>query len=224
MINLNLLPKNLRRRVEPGWWRLAAAVFVIATLGTVGILHYNALSRVQALENQRDQLQIEVNVLRPFIAQQNELGRQQQDLEKLLSVRNALRTKYVPWSDNLAQVINQIPREGRGFGVALKSIASKALTPQDAATNATNGAYDGKPVNVEFNLQGQAIGQNALIRFVQAFESSDRFGINFQQASLDSNSGLYNFGATVGLIAPTTTQNASTNTNPGGAQNGSPSR
>ncbi|MER3483710.1 MAG: flagellar protein FliT [Meiothermus sp.] len=223
MISLNLLPKNLRRRVEPGWWRLAAAVFVIATLGTVGILHYNALSRVQALENERDQLQIEVNVLRPFIAEQNKLNSQQQDLERLLSVRNALRTKFVPWSDNLAQVINQIPREGRGFGVALKSIGSKALTPQEAATNASNGAYDGKPVNVEFNLQGQAIGQNALIRFVQAFESSDRFGINFQQASLDQNSGLYNFGATVGLIAPTV-QSASTNTNPGGAQNGSPSR
>lgn len=222
MISLNLLPKNLRRRVEPGWWRLAAAVFVLAILGTVGILHYNAVTRVQTLENERDQLQLEVNVLRPFIAEQNRLASQQQDLQRLLSVRNALRTKYVPWSDNLAQVINQIPREGKGFGVALKSIASKALTPQEASTNATNGAYDGKPVNVEFTLQGQAMGQNALIRFVQAFESSDRFGINFQQASLDQNSGLYNFGATIGLIAPT--QTAQTPNTPGGAQNGSPSR
>ncbi len=220
MISLNLLPKNLRRRVEPGWWRLAAVVFVLATLTTVGILHYNALTQVQALENERDQLQLEVNALRPFIAEQNTLNSQQQDLEKLLAVRNALRTKFVPWSDNLAQVINQIPREGRGFGVALKSIGTKALTPQEASTNAQNGAYDGKPVSVEFNLQGQAMGQNALIRFVQAFESSDRFGINFQQASLDQTSGLYNFGATVGLVGGT--QNAS-NT-PGGAQNGSPSR
>jgi type IV pilus assembly protein PilN len=222
LISLNLLPKNLRRRVEPGWWRLAAAVFVLAILGTVGILHYNAVTRVQALENEHDQLQLEVNVLRPFIAEQNRLGSQQQDLQRLLSVRNALRTKYVPWSDNLAQVINQIPREGKGFGVALKSIASKALTPQETSTNAANGAYDGKPVNVEFTLQGQAMGQSALIRFVQAFESSDRFGINFQQASLDQNSGLYNFGATIGLIA--STQTAQTPNTPGGAQNGSPSR
>jgi len=221
LINLNLLPKNLRRRVEPGWWRLAAGVFVLAILGTVGILHYNALTRVQALENERDQLQLEVNVLRPFIAEQNRLNSQQQDLQRLLSVRNALRTKFVPWSDDLALVINQIPREGKGFGVALKSISSKALTPQEVSAGTANGAYDGKPVNVEFALQGQALGQNALIRFVQAFESSDRFGINFQQANLDQNSGLYNFGATIGLIAPT--QTAQVN-NPGGAQNGSPSR
>jgi type IV pilus assembly protein PilN len=66
------------------------------------------------------------------------------------------------------------------------------------------------------------MGQSALIRFVQAFESSDRFGINFQQASLDQNSGLYNFGATIGLIA--STQTAQTPNTPGGAQNGSPSR
>jgi hypothetical protein len=26
LIRLNLLPKNLRRRVEPGWWRLAEAI------------------------------------------------------------------------------------------------------------------------------------------------------------------------------------------------------
>jgi hypothetical protein len=26
LIRLNLLPKNLRRQVEPGWWRLAGAI------------------------------------------------------------------------------------------------------------------------------------------------------------------------------------------------------
>lgn len=221
MIKLNLLPKNLRRRVEPGWWRLAAAAVVLAALGVVAFLHISTLSRVQALENQRDQLQVEVDVLRPFIAEQNRLNQQQRELEQLLAVRNQLRERFVPWSDNLAQVINQIPREGRRFGVALRSIGTKSLTPQEIQSNVQNGLYDGKPVSVEFNLQGEAIGQNALIRFVEAFENSPRFGINFQNASLDQTRQLYTFGATIGLVG----QAAATASNTtGGEDSGSPSR
>lgn len=221
MIKLNLLPKNLRRRVEPGWWRLAAAAVVLAVLGVVAFLHLSTLSRVQALENQRDQLQVEVDVLRPFIAEQNRLNQQQRELEQLLAVRNQLRERFVPWSDNLAQVINQIPREGRRFGVALRSIGTKTLTPQEVQGNAQNGLYDGKPVSVEFNLQGEAIGQNALIRFVEAFETSPQFGINFQSASLDQQRQLYTFGATVGLVSQP--QATASNTT-GGETSGSPSR
>ncbi len=220
MIKLNLLPKNLRRRVEPGWWRLAAAAVVLAALGVVAFLHISTLSRVQALENQRDQLQVEVDVLRPFIAEQNRLNQQQRELEQLLAVRNQLRERFVPWSDNLAQVINQIPREGRRFGVALRSIGTKSLTPQEIQSNVQNGLYDGKPVSIEFNLQGEAIGQNALIRFVEAFENSPRFGINFQNASLDQTRQLYTFGATIGLVG----QAAATASNTtGGEDSGSPS-
>lgn len=217
MIKLNLLPKNLRRRVEPGWWRLAAVMVVLTVLGVVAFFHLSTLSQIQALENQRDQLQVEVDVLRPFIAEQNRLVQQQRELEQLLAVRNQLRERFVPWSDNLAQVINQIPREGRRFGVALRSIGTKTLTPQEIQSNAQNGIYDGKPVNVEFNLQGEAIGQNALIRFVEAFETSPRFGINFQSASLDQQRQLYTFGATIGLVAATPS-------NTGGEDRGSPSR
>jgi type IV pilus assembly protein PilN len=221
LIKLNLLPKNLRRRVEPGWWRLAAAAVVLAALGVVAFLHISTLSRVQALENQRDQLQVEVDVLRPFIAEQNRLNQQQRELEQLLAVRNQLRERFVPWSDNLAQVINQIPREGRRFGVALRSIGTKSLTPQEIQSNVQNGLYDGKPVSIEFNLQGEAIGQNALIRFVEAFENSPRFGINFQNASLDQTRQLYTFGATIGLVG----QAAATASNTtGGEDSGSPSR
>lgn len=60
--------------------------------------------------------------------------------------------------------------------------------------------YDGKPVKVEFSLQGEALGQAQLVRFIEAFESSPRFGINFQQATLDQNRGLYTFSATVGMV------------------------
>lgn len=219
MINLNLLPKNLRRRVEPGWWRLAAAVFVLATLGTVGTIHFTTLSNLRALQNERDQLQVEVDVLRPFIAEQNRLTAQQQELEKLLAVKNQLRTRFVPWSDNLSAVINQMPR-GSGskpIEVSVRSIGSKVLTPQESQSQAQAGTYDGKPVNLEFSIQGEAPTQAALIRFVEAFESSPRFGINFQNASLDENTNSYTFGATVGVVGGTTGASANTGGEPSGS-------
>ncbi len=195
MIRLNLLPKNLRRRVEPGWWRLV--LFVGAVLGTVGYLHYSAWSQLQALQDERDQLRLEVDVLRPAIREQQDLLRRQKELQPLEQVRQQLENRRVRWSENIAAFVNQIPRENGRFGVALRSIGA-SLRNQPAAPS--ENLYDGKPVKVEFNLQGEALGQAQLVRFVEAFESSPRFGINFQQATLDQNRGLYTFSATVGMV------------------------
>lgn len=213
MIRLNLLPKNLRRRVEPGWWRLAAAAVVLAVLGTVGFIHFSTLSKVRALENQRDQLQVEVNVLQDSIAEQNRLNQQQKDLENLLTVRNQLKGRYVPWSNNLNQFFRQTPGiASTAPDLALKTISTKALSSQETQTSTQSGAYDGKPINVEFNIQGQTRSYAALVRFINAFENSPNFGINLQQTQLDQESGFYSFGATVGLVAQNETAN-----NPGGA-------
>jgi len=197
LIRLNLLPKNLRRRVEPGWWRLAAILFVVAVLGIVGYLHYSAWSQLQALQDERDQLRLEVDVLRPAIREQQDLLRRQKELQPLEQVRQQLENRRVRWSENIAAFVNQIPRENGRFGVALRSIGA-SLRNQPAAPS--ENLYDGKPVKVEFNLQGEALGQAQLVRFVEAFESSPRFGINFQQATLDQNRGLYTFSATVGMV------------------------
>lgn len=215
MIRLNLLPKNLRRRVEPGWWRLAAAAVVLAVLGTVGFIHFSTLSKVRALENERDQIQVEVNVLQDAIREQNRLNQQQKDLESLLSVRNQLKGRYVAWSNNLNQFFRQTPGISSVSAtpdLSLKTISTKALTPQETQTSTQNGLYDGKPVNVEFSIQGQTRSYAALVRFINAFEGSSNFGINLQQTQLDEESGFYNFGATIGLVGQSDTAN-----NTGGA-------
>lgn len=201
MIKLNLLPKNLRRRVEPGWWRLAAAAMVALVFGTVGFIHFSTATRLAALESNRDELRAQVEELRREIADQNRLNREQAQLQQILGVRNQLRERYVPWSQNLRAVFGQIPREGARPGVQIRTIGTRLLSPQDVQSNAASGAYDGKPINVEFTIQGEVLGENALIRFLEAFETNPRFGINFQQAQFDSTKGLYTFGATVGYIA-----------------------
>ncbi|MER3425897.1 MAG: flagellar protein FliT [Thermus sp.] len=200
MIRLNLLPKNLRRRVEPGWWRLVAVLFALAVLGILGVLHFSVQSQLSSLRLERDTLRTEVEALKPFIAEQNRLQAEKKALESLLAIRENLRKNSVPWSEYLSLFIRQIPREGDRFSVALKSVGTKLLSEEEAKRQAEAGAYDGKPVRVEFALQGEALNQAALVRFIRAFETSPRFGISFQGASLDTARGVYTFSATVGLV------------------------
>lgn len=200
MIRLNLLPKNLRRRVEPGWWRLAAATFALVVLSVLGILHYGAYTELNQTKAERDALRAEVEALRPFIAEQNRLEQERKALEALLAIREGLKKSFVPWSDYLATFIRQIPQEGGRLPVALRSVGTRAIPEDEATRMAQAGTFDGKRVRVEFTVQGEALNQNALVSFVRAFETSPRFGIEFQGASLDQNRGLYTFSARVGLV------------------------
>lgn len=200
MIRLNLLPKNLRQRVEPGWWRLVALLFGLVILGVMGVLHYAAYQELEQARFERDTLQAEVNALRPFIAEQNRLQQERKVLEELLAIREALAKNAVPWSDNLALFINQIPRQGGRFQVALKSVQGRLLSEEEAKRQAEAKAFDGKQVRVEFTVQGEALGDQALTEFVRAFEQSPRLGIEFQGANLDPGSGLYSFTARIGVV------------------------
>lgn len=187
--------------MEPGWWRLAAILFALAVFGALGLLHYSAQSQLAALRLERDTLKAEVEALAPFIAEQNRLNQERRTLERLLAIRERLRKDFVPWSDYLAQFIRQIPREEGRLPIALKSVGTRLLSEEEAKRQAEAGAYDGKPVRVEFSLQGEAMSQAALVRFLRAFETSPRFGVSFQGASLDPARRVYTFSATVGLVA-----------------------
>lgn len=204
MIKLNLLPKNLRRRVEPGWWRLSAAIFTLLVLLIVGYLYFTVSSQLQAAENQRADLQAQVAQLQPYIQEQKNLQAQRVSLEKLLSVKKALEAQFIPWSQDLAMLIDQIPHSQSGFSIDLQSISTQVLSPQEAQSLAQAGHYGGRVVSVLFTLQGQAANQEALIQFIHAFENSPNFGLSFHQAQLVKDQGIYTFGATIGLVSPST--------------------
>lgn len=105
MIRLNLLPKTLRRRVEPGWWRLVASLLALVVFLTLGFLHYTAYTELSLAKEERDALRAEVEALKPFIEEQNRLVREKKVLEALLAIREGLRKGFVPWSDYLAAFI-----------------------------------------------------------------------------------------------------------------------
>jgi type IV pilus assembly protein PilN len=177
---------------------LVAAMFVVTTLLIVGYLDFSTRSQLRALENERNQLKVEVEVLAKYIQDQRRLVQDQGELQKLLAVRNQLQEKYVPWSDSVNRVFTQFPF--RRSGLALKTVGTKLLTSADLQAQQTAGNYDGKPISMEFSVQGEAISQAALIRFIDSYESSPNFGINFQQSALDESRGVYTFAATIGMV------------------------
>lgn len=154
LIRLNLLPKNLRRRVEPGWWRLLALLFALVVLGVLGLVHYTAYTELSLAKAERDQLQAEVEALRPFIA---ELGRLQEERKALgpsSPSGKAWRKTPCPGPSTWPPSSTRSP--GRGAPeVALRSVSARALSEEEAARLAQEGTYDGKRIRVEFALQGR---------------------------------------------------------------------
>jgi len=198
LIKLNLLPKRLRKRVEPGWWRLTAVIFPFVVFSVIALVHISVSNQIAQLETERENLQAEVQALQPYIQKQRELKRRKAELEKIINVDRDIKARFVPWSDNLARFINQIPRSGRRFEVFLRSVNTRLVPQENRSKLAEQGLYDRKPAVVEFNIQGEARNQRALARFISAFEDSPSFGINFQQGSLNDNGG-YDFSATVAI-------------------------
>ena len=199
MIKLNLLPKKLRKRVEPGWWRLTAIVFLLLVLAIIASMYVGVTNQINQLTSQRDQLQAEVAVLQPYIKKQRELKRRKAELEQIIEVDRKVKANFVAWSDKIAAFVNQIPRRGGRFEVFLRSVNTKLVPPNRQARMVNQGLYDHKPISVEFTIRGEAKSEAALIRFVKAFEDSPNFGINFKRSSL-SDDGMCTFDATVGIV------------------------
>ena len=198
MIKLNLLPKTLRKRVEPGWWRLTAIIFPLVIFAIVAMIHMSTLAKIKQLESERSQLQAEVAILQPYIKRQRELNQRKAELEQIIRVDQEIKANFISWSDNIAKLINQIPRRNGSFEVTLRSINTNAISPDNRARMASQGLYDRKPIAVEFTVQGESKDDESLIRFVDAFENSPEFGINFQRGSRNESGG-YSFTATIGI-------------------------
>lgn len=168
--------------------------FGVAVVGVLSFFHLTTLNQLRILETQRSELQTEVNLLQDEIRQDRELRVQQAELQRVLAVESQLASRFVAWSEDIATFLNQIPRDNGRLVVSLNRIDTRL------SQDPNNALVFGKPVAVEFTLQGQTRNQSSLIRFVNAFEASPRFGINFQRADRDQNTGNYTFTAVVGLV------------------------
>jgi type IV pilus assembly protein PilN len=201
LIKINLLPKTLRKRVEPGWWRIIAVAFPVVTLAIVGITQWGLSNTITQLGSQRDQLNLEVNALDRYVKGQQQLNAQQRELESIVSIKSTLERDAVKWSSQLSAFVERMPRSnGSRTAVALRSLSLRRVTPQAAGGAVT---YDGKNVTSEFTIQADAPQMGDIIRFVSAFENDPKFGIQFNQAGYAKETNRYQFTASIGLVGDT---------------------
>ena len=207
LIRINLLPKTLRKRVEPGWWRLIAIAVPLVALAVMLGMQLAANSERDQLVQTRDDRNTELALLQKYITAQNELTAQQRELEATTSIKAQLERERVAWSKEIRNFTSQIPRsleDPRRLSAALQNMGLRRIDPATATNLAAGGAYDGKPVTTEVTFNAQATSLNDVETFQRAFENSDRFGINLGTVSRgqDNNSttSRYTFNAVVGLV------------------------
>jgi type IV pilus assembly protein PilN len=204
LIRINLLPKTLRKRVEPGWWRLIAIAVPVAVLAVITGLQLSANAERDRLISERDLLQTQLAQLKPFVDAQARLTAQQKELEGITGIKAQLERERVSWSQAIRQFVGRIPRSTSNSSLLAASLKSMGLQRAASATADPN-KYDGKVVNTEITISAEATSVNDIETFIRAFETSPNFGIQFSgysraQDNTNVNNTRYSFNGVVGMV------------------------
>lgn len=204
MISVNLLPRNLRRVREPGYWRLLSVLFPLLAFAVVFAFQFTANQSVRNLEQENVQLQNRLLLLQPAIAEQRQLQQRQVQLRDLIAVANSVREGAVAWSAELGNMLEYLPAvtvAGRP-GIDFSSLQMQSIYPARADAN----RYEGAPIIAEMTVSGTVAGTAILEEFIRALEDSPDYGVAFQSASRnqgEDNSDLYSYNLTIGAIEGT---------------------
>lgn len=198
MININLLPKHLKRVREPGYWKVVAVLFPLVVLGTLAFIQ---LSRNQTIANLEDEvvaLEARREALQPFIEQQRALQARLQDLQALLAIRDQVQADRIFWTSEISGMLETLPAQGDAARprIDFQSLSMQAVSPPQADPD----RYEGRPIIAQMNVSGNVINTEVLSEFIRALETSERFGVDFQNAARQEDSGLYTYNLTVGAL------------------------
>ncbi len=200
MISINLLPRNLRRVREPGYWKLLSVLFPLLAFAIIFTFQFTANQTVQNLEDENAQLQSRVLLLQPALAEQRELQQRQVQLRDLIAVANSVRLGAVEWSAELTSMLEYLPAvtvAGRP-GIDFRSLQMQSVYPP----RSDPARYEGAPVIAEMSVSGTVAGTQVLEQFIRALEDSPDYGVAFQSASRDQNEDLelYSYNLTIGAL------------------------
>lgn len=197
MINVNLLPKNLRRVREPGYWRLLAVLFPLLVIGVAGTMQYFANTTVTNLKREKLLREDQLALLQPFIREQRDLLSRQQQLNQLISVAHAVRENQVTWTAEIGGLLETLPvSDGERPIIDFTSLNLQSVTPPRTDPN----RFEGRPINAEMQISGSAVDAEVVARFVRALENSENYGVAFQSAQRQNDEGHFTYSLTVGAV------------------------
>lgn len=199
MININLLPKNLRRVREPGYWRLLAVAFPLLVLGVIFVLQFLAFQTVQNLERQVVEREAELRVLQPAIDERNSLIARQRQLNQLIAIRNQVRQNRVVWTNEITAMLETLPSgtvDGRPV-IDFANLTMRSVVPPRADPN----RFEGAEIIAEMTVTGIADGSDVLADFIRALEDSSQYGVLFQNANRQPEEDFFNYSLTIGALS-----------------------
>lgn len=201
MINVNLLPKNLRRIREPGYWRFLAVLFPLLVFGVAFTFQYLAWQTTENLERERNARQARVQELQPFLDEQQALQQRQRELNELIAIARQVRENRILWTGEIVSLLEHLPAQGgERPSIDFRNLNMRAVVPPQANAD----RYEGAPIVAELSIGGNVVDLEVLSTFVRALEDSDQFGVLFQNASRQETeeeiSSLYGYSLTVGAL------------------------
>ncbi len=202
MINVNLLPKNLQRVREPGYWRVLAVAVPLLVFGVVFVFQYLAWQTTQNLERDVQARQEQLALLRPFLDEQEALQARQRQLNELISVADAVRENRIVWTGEIVALLETLPARGGGPRPAIdfRNLSMRSVVPPQSDPE----RYEGAPIVAELSIGGNVEDLEVLASFVRNLETTSDFGVLFQNASRQDGDedldALYGYSLTVGAI------------------------
>jgi len=202
LINVNLLPKNLQRVREPGYWRLLAVMVPLLVFGVVFVVQYLAWQTTQNLERDVQARQEQLALLRPFLDEQEALQARQRQLNELIAVADAVRENRIVWTGEIVALLETLPGQGGGPrpSIDFRNLSMRSVVPPQSDP----ARYEGSPIVAELSIGGNVEDLEVLASFVRNLETSPDFGVLFQNASRQAGEeeldALYGYSLTVGAI------------------------
>jgi type IV pilus assembly protein PilN len=199
LINVNLLPKHLRRVREPGYWRVIAVLFPLIVLGALAVVQFIYSQTERNLTAQKNDKQEIADDLQQYVDKQAQVQAQLEQVQVLIGIRDQVQQGQIFWTNELVALLELLPAQGDSTRPRIDFQSLTMQASQD--TGGDPNRFEGKPVSAEMEVSGNVVSTEVLADFIQSLESSQDFGVVFQSATRDEESGNYTYSLTVGALA-----------------------
>ena len=196
MININLLPKALKRVREPGYWRVLAVAFPLHVGGVIVGIQVLTNQTITNLERDVQVREDQLALLRPFLDEQRDLQQRQAALRQLISIAEEVRRGRVVWTSEIANLLELLPPpvDANTPSIDFRTVNMRSVYPPVSNPE----RFEGAPIVTEMSVSGTVDGPETLARFVRALENAQDFGVLFQNASRDGETENFTYTLTVG--------------------------
>ncbi len=200
MINVNLLPKTLRRSKGIDPWKGVAVAVPVIVLVTCGFLQLQVVNEKGRLTEQGAGLRNEKAVLQPFVDEQAALEAERGELAGIEGVAELVRTGRIFWSRQLYAMLETRPLPGPTVAsrMAFTTLEMRALDEAASAQLTGTDTYEGLAAVAEMNVTGIAGSSEVVADYIRELQDAPNFAVSLGNLSKDTETDFYNFTLTIG--------------------------